>query len=396
MMTSADKATELLIVGAGPVGLFAGLRAAQAGLDAMIVDHTYRGFGRGYATLLHPSTLRLLDDVGVGSGLRQAGREIKKIGLRVDGAPRVELELPSPALAVSQSALEDALLGALRRTDVAVLAPCEAGTLRQDARGVHVRVMRRELVTLGSPAEYSDWEAVESYNVNAEYVIGADGYDSRVRAAIGVDVAKLGETESFAMFEVPAHEDASDAFELGFSEGLASAVVPLPGTRARLGFQLDSGLDAEPNAERLHELITGRAPWFRDGLMRVDWGTVIQFERRLVRRFGGGRVWLAGDSAHVTSPLGAQSMNLGLAESDDLVGHIHACLREGSAPETLFDYGAEHQREWHKLLGFHVKFDVLSHAPAWLPAHARMVSPVLPASGAELRDVLRQLGLKVS
>lgn len=396
MMSSADRSTELLIVGAGPVGLLAGLCAAEAGIDAVIVDHTYRGFGRGYAALLHPATMRLLDGVGVGSALRAVGREIKKIGIRVDDAPRVELELPSPAVAVSQSALEDALLAALRRTNVQVLSPCEAGPLQQEARGVRVRVVRRELVTFGSPGYYSDWEPVESYTVNASYVLGADGYDSRVRSAIGVEVAKLGETETFAMFEVPSHPDASDAFELGFSGGLASAVVPLASTRARLGFQIDGGLDAEPDAARLHDLIGARAPWFRDGLMRVDWSTVIHFERRLVRRFGSGRVWLAGDAAHVTSPLGAQSMNLGLAEAADLVAHLDACLKRGSSEETLNGYGSEHQREWHKLLGYHVKFDVLPHAPSWLARHARDVSPVLPASGADLREILRQLGLKVS
>src|SRR5690242_5379736 len=133
MTTSSDRSSELLIVGAGPVGLFAGLCAAQAGIDASIIDQTYRGFGRGYAALLHPATMRLLDRVGVGSAVRATGREIRKIGLRVDGAPRVELELPSPAVAVSQSTLEDALLGALRKTRVAVLSPCEAGTLQQDS-----------------------------------------------------------------------------------------------------------------------------------------------------------------------------------------------------------------------------------------------------------------------
>jgi 2-polyprenyl-6-methoxyphenol hydroxylase-like FAD-dependent oxidoreductase len=261
---------------------------------------------------------------------------------------------------------------------------------------VRVRVVRRELVTLGSPADYSDWAPVESYTVRADWVMGADGYDSRVRAAIGVDVAKLGETQTFAMFEVPSHAGASDAFELGFADGLASAVVPLANSRARLGFQLDSGLDGEPNAERLHHLILTRTPWFRHGMTEVDWSTVIQFERRLVRRFGGGRVWLAGDAAHVTSPFGAQSMNLGLAEASDLAARFHACLRKGRSLDSLHEYGSEHQREWHKLLGYHVKFDLLPHAPPWLAEHAREVSPVLPASGADLREILRQLGLKIS
>jgi 2-polyprenyl-6-methoxyphenol hydroxylase-like FAD-dependent oxidoreductase len=396
MTTSGDRSVELLIVGAGPVGLFAGLCAARAGIDAMVVDHTYRGFGRGYATLLHPASVRLLAEAGVRDRL-QAGREIRGIGVQVSGSPRVRLELPTPALAVAQSVLEEALLAALRATDVELFAPYEVSAIQQDDDGVRARVARRELVTLGSPGEYSEWQPVESFTVKAKFVIGADGYESRVRGALGLEVAKLGETQSFAMFEVPSHADASPDFELGFSsDGLGTAVVPLPGERARLGFQLASGLAEEPDAKRFHELLNERAPWFQNGVERVDWSSVMHFERRLVRRFGRGRIWLAGDAAHITSPFGSQSMNLGLSEAHDLVGRVAACLRRDSELDIFGQYGSERLREWHKLLGFHVTFELLRHAPPWLGTLARQISPTLPASGADLKEALQQLGLKVS
>jgi 2-polyprenyl-6-methoxyphenol hydroxylase-like FAD-dependent oxidoreductase len=259
-----------------------------------------------------------------------------------------------------------------------------------------VRVVRRELVTLGSPAAYSDWEPVDSSIVHADFVIGADGYDSRVRAALGIELAKLGETETFAMFEIPSHGDASPDIEIGFSSGLASAVVPLAGDRARLGFQIDSALDAEPDAARLHELLTARTPWFQDGMKQVDWSSVIHFERRLVRRFGVGRVWLAGDAAHVTSPFGAQSMNLGLSEASDVVQRMAACLNGKAGLEALTAYGSEHLREWHKLLGYNVQFDLLSNAPPWLAAHARRIASALPASGSDLKSLFHQIGLAVT
>ncbi len=395
MTTTGDRSVELLIVGAGPVGLFAGLCAAREGIEAVIVDHTYRGFGRGYATLLHPASVRLLAEAGVDEQL-QPGREIRGIGIRVGSSPRVHLALPSPAFAIAQSALEEALLAALRNTDVQVLAPYEAGAIHQDEDGVRARVVRRELVTLGSPGDYSEWQPVESFTLQSKFVIGADGYESRVRSALGLDVNKVGETQSFAMFEVPSHAEASPDFELGFShDGLGTAVVPLPGDRARIGFQLDSGLAEEPDAQRFHALLGERAPWFHDGMQRVDWSSVMHFERRLVRRFGQGRVWLAGDAAHVTSPFGAQSMNLGLAEARDLVGRAADCLRRGSGIETFGQYGSERQREWHKLFGFHVTFELLRHAPPWLGTLARQISPALPASGPDLKDALQQLGLKV-
>lgn len=391
-----ERSVQVLVVGAGPVGLCAALCAARAGLSVELVDQSYRGFGRGYATLLHPASVRLLDRLGVGDKLRSVGREVHGVGLRVEGAPRLELRLPAPALAVPQSVLEEALLAELRREHIELHAPCEASAIRQDASKVTVRVVRRELVTLGSPADYSDWEPVESSVVHADFVIGADGYESRVRSALGIDVARLGETETFAMFEAPSHADASPDIELGFSSGLASAVVPLARDRARLGFQIDAALDQEAGPERLHELLSARAPWFRDGMQQVDWSSTIHFERRLVRRFGAGRVWLAGDAAHVTSPFGAQSMNLGLSEACDVVSRMAACLGGKAGPEVLSEYGSERLREWHKLLGYNVKFDLLPNAPPWLAAHARRIAPALPASGPDLKSLLQQVGLAVT
>jgi len=396
MTTHGDRSTQLLVVGAGPVGLCAALCAARAGLDVEVIDQSFRGFGRGYATLLHPGAVRLLDGLGIGEKVRAAGREVHGVGIAADDSARVQLTLPAPALAVAQSAVEAALLAALRAEDVTISAPYEASTVQQDASGVSVRVVRRELVTYGSPAYYSDWAAVDSSLVRAEFVIGADGYDSRVRAALGIDVAKLGDTETFAMFEIPTHEGASQDIELTFKDGLGSAIIPLSNNLARAGFQVTNALDLEPDAQRLHELLTTRAPWFRDGMKRIDWSTMIHFERRLVRRYGSGRVWLAGDAAHVTSPFGAQSMNLGLIEAQEFADEIVRIVRGTSRLEALQEQGAERLREWHKLLGYNVRFDLLPHAPPWLTTYARRVAPVLPASGADLKAMLEQLGLRVS
>jgi len=396
MTMHGDRTTELLVVGAGPVGLCAALCATRAGLDVEVIEQAFHGFGRGYATLLHPAAVRLLDGLGVGARLRAAGREVNGICIHADGAAPVRLELSSPALAVGQGTLEEALLQALRAADVAISAPCEASTIQQDGSGVVVRVVRRELVTYGSPAEYSDWAPVESSVVRAKFVIGADGYESRVRTALGIDVAKLGETETFALFEIPAQGDPSADIELGLSDGLGTAIVPLAGQRTRLGFQVTAGLAREPDAERLQELVAERAPWFKNTAKQLDFSAMMHFERRLVRRFGQGRVWLAGDAAHVTSPFGAQSLNLGLLEAEQFVADIARCRQAKIRPESVQEHGAERLREWHKLFGYNVRFDLMPHAPPWLATYARRLAPMLPASGGELKGLLEQVGLRVS
>jgi 2-polyprenyl-6-methoxyphenol hydroxylase-like FAD-dependent oxidoreductase len=127
----------------------------------------------------------------------------------------------------------------------------------------------------------------------------------------------------------------------------------------------------------------------------VDWGTVIQFERRLCRRFGKGRVWLAGDAAHVTSPFGAQSMNLGFSEAHELVERIIRNLRSGGS-SPIDEYGVERAREWHKLLGVNVSFELLPRAPSWVSAHIRRLVPALPASRNALTQLLEQLGVRLT
>jgi len=386
--------SQLLVVGAGPVGLFATLCAARRGLDVLLLDQTWREFGQGYATILHPRSLRLLQEEGVGDALLASGRLIDEISVFVDRSKVATLELPEPALAVAQSTLENVLLEELGKHQIRPRAPYQAEMIEQDGAGVNVRVMRRELVRLGSPAHYSDWQPVESSLVRASFVIGADGYDSRVRGALGIPSLTVGGTESFSIFEYATSSTAAD-FELCFADELASAMTPLPDGRVRWTFQLDSGLDRVPDADRLQALLAERAPWCSDGLSALDWGSVMHFERRLARSFGEGRVWLAGDAAHVTSPFGGQSMNGGLREAHELVSRIADCEKGTGRLEALEYFAVERRREWHKLFGVNVRFDLLPNAPPWLVAHARRILPTLPASGRDLDQRLEQIGLRL-
>jgi len=391
-----SERAQTLVVGAGPIGLFTALSAARRGLQVLLLDQSWRDYAPGHATLLHPSSLALLQEVGLAEALKAKGRAVDRVEIRLDGARVHTLALPSPALAVPQRVLEEVLLEALRGTDVELRAAHQATTIDQHDSHVEVRVMRRELVAHGGAATKYEWEPVESSIIQANFVIGADGYDSRVRSALGIDVVDLGHTETFAMFEFPIQGEPTAAVELCFDDELGSVLLPLPDERARWAFQIDDKLDAAAELARLHELVSARAPWYSESVGSIDWGTVIQFERRLARRFGKRRVWLAGDAAHVTSPLGGHSLNVGLMEARDLVQRIADNARGASGLAALERYGNEREREWHKLLGLNVRFDLLAHAPPWLATHARRIVPALPASGGELTQLLAGLGLRLA
>jgi 2-polyprenyl-6-methoxyphenol hydroxylase-like FAD-dependent oxidoreductase len=389
------KETQVVVIGAGPVGLFAGLCAARRGLDVCVLDQNWRGYAPGHAALLHSSSLRLLSEIGVAKPLLEAGRSLRRIVFHVAGFSDLALELAEPVLAVPQRVLEESLLNELRAQGVELLAPFQATTIEQSGDRVHVRVLRRELVTLGSPAHYSEWEPVEASLVNADFLVGADGYESRVRSALGLELLTMGATESFAMFELPADGGVDSALHLDLSGDHASAMIPLPGGRVRWGFQVDSGLDEIPDAGRLRQLLGERAPWYGGQVDSIDWGTVTHFERRLARPFGNKLCWLAGDAAHVTNPFGGQSMNGGLSEAHGLVERIANSIEGKATQDALGRYDVQRQREWHKLFGRNVRIDLLAGAPSWMGAAVRRLVPMLPASGADLEKVLLQLGVRM-
>ncbi|HEY3235257.1 MAG TPA: NAD(P)/FAD-dependent oxidoreductase, partial [Polyangiaceae bacterium] len=278
---------------------------------------------------------------------------------------------------------------------VAVKGAQQATGIQQSENRVYVPVTRREFDDDSSPAGGGEWHPVESWTVEAEFVIGADGYDSVVRRALGVDFIEFGRPQAFAIFEFKADEAAGREMKLAFPDELGSALTPLPEGRARWSFQVASELSTFADVWRLHSLLAERAPWYGSRPAAVDWGTVTDFERRLVRRFGKGRVWLAGDAAHVTYPFGGQSMNVGMQEAHELSERIADCLKGGKSPEALEQYDVGRQREWHKLLGSNGHVDVLPHAPKWLSSCAPSILPALPASGRDLDRLLGELGVTV-
>jgi 2-polyprenyl-6-methoxyphenol hydroxylase-like FAD-dependent oxidoreductase len=387
-MTQVER-TQLLIAGGGPVGLLSALCAAKHGLDVIVVERSFRGSRRGHTTLLHPRSIRVLAELGLSPLLLRAGQLIDEVKLRVKSGTQ-RLKLPFPALAITQSLFEETLLKVLRKEEFDLRATCEVTALNSMPGRVEVQVVRRERLDAGCCPGEEHWGSAESGSIHADFVIGADGRASHVREALGIRSTRSA-TERYAMFEFPSNPPPEP--ELVISDELGHLIIPLNEQRARASFQLPRGQEWTADLQLLAKLLAERAPQ-HDVPSELHWSDIVDFEPHVAEQFGRGRVWLAGDAAHTASPLGVQSMNRGISEAWELTGEIAAVIAGKRPLAALELLGNAQRKDWLQTLAVGADFESSLEAPGWLSGHAKKIVSALPASGPDLEDLLRQVGIE--
>jgi FAD binding domain len=113
----------------------------------------------------------------------------------------------------------------------------------------------------------------------------------------------------------------------------------------------------------------------------------------LAESFGRGRVWLAGDAAHLTGPLGVQSLNVGLDEASELALRMADALRHPARAGFGVDYDAKRTLQWRELLGIEERASLGARSPDWARRHLHRLVACLPASEGDLDELLEQLRL---
>ena len=320
--------TDVLIVGAGPVGMALAITLAQAGITPLIVDQALTHQTTSRAAVIHAHTLEVLDRIGVADRLVAEGMPVTKFAFRdrdrllgMIGFDR----LPSRyrcLLMLPQDRTEAILLDRLARLGVGVWRGARFSALRQTDDGVTVW-----LATPEGPEE-----------VTARYVVGTDGMHSAVRDACDIPFDGAPYEGSFVLADVTL-DGAPPPREvtLYFSpEGLV-VVAPLPGGWHRIVATVDAAPE-RPDAALVQSLLDRRGPsGGRLGRVReVGWSSRFHLHHRLARSYRKGRVFLAGDAAHAHSPAGGQGMNTGLVDAHTL-GRLMAGVILGEAPDAQLD-----------------------------------------------------------
>jgi 2-polyprenyl-6-methoxyphenol hydroxylase-like FAD-dependent oxidoreductase len=417
-MARKDK-TEVLVVGAGPVGLLAALTLAEQGIEVEVLDEARRVAGHSYACGLHPGTLALLDRLGISKDILERGRRINTVafyegGLRRGEIKLLELESAFPyVLVLPQSGLEQVLEATLEaKGGIHVRWNHRVSHLTPEESMVSVTTEKLGGTSRGYIVPH--WESVVkgTRQIDADFVIGADGHNSLIRRSLAIDYEQSAEREMFVVYEFKTDAQFDDEVRVVFHKDTTNVVWPLPEGRCRWSFQwlpLDEGGDfpekdrqdlwfeagttAEQSLRNLKKLLEERAPWFTGSVDELDWAIDVQFEHRLAREFGSHRCCLAGDAAHQTSPAGMQSMNAGIQEAAALAQAIKSVLRDGGGPELLENYGRTRKWEWERLVGLGDKPRAAAKTPAWVKKHRAQILSCIPSTGEDFVQLAGQLAL---
>ena len=395
------KHAEALVIGGGAVGLLAALCLDDRDVQVRLVNAEGRRPVRGYACGLHAATLPLLDELGLLSRVLEVGHRIDRIAVyrdaeRIGTADLGCLGGPFPhALSLRQCDLEDILIDALEQRHVDISWRHEVTHLTLGEASVNVSGTLKRLATSAGQVSANELRGGQFDTQQVDYVIGADGYHSVCRRALGIDLIGAQRPDVFAVCEFLADLSGWEhEARLVISDDSVNAFWPLGPRLGRWTFQVRDRLEQAPSLASLREWIQGRAPWFAPQPKQLCWGALAEFPQRRARRFGSGRVWLVGDSAHSTGPLGFQSLNRGLCEASELAAVISAtCHGRLRRVRPFEQFDLNQQGEWRQLLDSQTR---ATGSPGLSSDDGARIVPCLPASGPDLEVLLAQLGLSFS
>ncbi|MCZ0987340.1 FAD-dependent monooxygenase [Streptomyces diastatochromogenes] len=329
---------DVLIVGAGPTGLTLGIDLVRRGVDALVVERAEGLFPGSRGKGIQPRTQEVFEDLGVLDAIRAAGgpypaRTIWKDGERLGEQPMFEAVAADEGAPytepwmVPQWRTQEILYARLVELGGEVGFGREVTGLEQDADGLSVRF-------------------ADGTTVRARYVVAADGGRSAVRRAVGVGMA--GETVDLNPFLVADLRlkglDREYWHTFPRADGTGVALCPLAGTDDfQLAGRLPEGTEFDLSLDGIRKLVAAYTHLDAEDVTELRWASEFRPRTALADRFRVGRVFLAGDAAHLHSPAGGQGLNTSVQDAYNLGWKLGAVLR-GGAPEAFLDTYEEERR----------------------------------------------------
>jgi 2-polyprenyl-6-methoxyphenol hydroxylase-like FAD-dependent oxidoreductase/quinol monooxygenase YgiN len=353
---SAWPAADVLIVGAGPTGLTAAIELARRGIACRVIDKRTEPSAQAAAKAIgiQCRTMEILENIGIAREAMDAGIWLNGQTMFVNGRKTHQIDwnfpgLPYGHLGLPQHETERLLANCLTGHGVSIERGVKLCGLVQDAAGVTAHVRRGD----------QDIEPI-----HASYVVGCDGAQSAVRELLGLtfeggmgmfpQLFMLGDVE----VEWPMPEGHLLRFVRLVDNELRGMLVcvPLPGHRRyrvatlaprrlqeEIGGPVPPGFSREyapPALADIQAAIDELAPAGTQA-SNLRWSSIFRIKHGIVDRYRVGRVFVAGDAAHLHPPAGGQGMNTGIQDAWNLGWKLALAVRGEAAPRLLDSYEAE-------------------------------------------------------
>ena len=329
--------TDVLIVGAGPTGLMAANLLSRYGIDFIILDSKSGPTVESRAISITSRSLELYQQLGLSDYILSEGAKINSFNIYVRGKYKAHVHIGeigdgksdfSYLFAFEQYKNEQLLYGQLQKQGRDEVWDTEFEQLTQNDNGVEV-VTRQN----GNPLR-----------IKAQYLVACDGARSAIRHQLQIPFEGGTYENKFFVADTILHWPLGD-----------DQLIISPGDHNFCGFFPLKGkgayrvLGTLPDDQRENDQITfaDLEKTIRETIgieltfEKVNWFSIYKLHHRCVDSFSKGRVFLAGDSAHIHSPAGGQGMNTGLQDAANLAWKLAFVLKKWAKPSILDTYNEE-------------------------------------------------------
>lgn len=403
---------------------------ASQGVGIHLIDKQWAATSRGQSVILHPQSLALLEQIGLAQQVLRSSACVERIIFYEGNQCHCELNLSVLPVAhpyatvIRQDVLEHLLAMKLRENGIAVDWAHALSTVAQSENCVTAGIEKWGRESRGYAIATAEPVLEQILDESADFVIGADGYDSATRRSMGLATLSAAQPQFFAVFEFRSdfefeREARVQIGPVGAEQGqtdldVCAALWPLPdgwhrwcfridaervsqpARRQRLAVQIGSEFYPHVDREELERLIDRYVPWFTSRITQIRWSMLVRFEQSMAAEFGRQRCWLAGDAAHLAGPVAGHSLNSGLLETQDLCQAIVKILRQGQSLQLLDEYNRLHTGRWRTILGLEKPVIDHSRASSWVKQHATHILACIPALGQDQAALACQVGLELS
>jgi 2-polyprenyl-6-methoxyphenol hydroxylase-like FAD-dependent oxidoreductase len=323
---------DVLIIGAGPSGLFAAAELARHGVAARLIERDVRPHREARATAIQPGTLEILESVGGLPPFLDAAEHVR--GARLYGPGMTEL-------------------GGMSHDGIDCRCKFQCSLPQYETQ----RILEAHLASLGGLVERgitatkleaeTDEFLVEllhadggAETVRPRVVIGAGGAHSVTRHSMSEPLEGATYRGHFLVADIamPAPFPRDEAGVVCSPHGLL-LLAPLPGGRWITFQDLEEEVETVSAEDVVARVQARLGEKYRP--TDVAWFTPFRMHRRIVSRLADGRRFLIGDAAHLSSPFGGEGLNSGLHDGYDLAWKLALVLRSHARPSLLDDYVAE-------------------------------------------------------